>query len=145
MALSDELTKLTDRAKEAEDRAAAARGKTEADLEQEIATVRAAAEAQAQKLRQAADESKGKLSVWWNDLQRSWNAHIAKIREDVDAKRGEHDLQRAEHRADEAERDAAFAVDFALAAIEEADYAVLDATLARQKADGLAKQQGTPA
>ena len=116
------------------------------DLEQDVAKARASAEAQADKLRQAADERKGKLSVWWNDLQRSWNAHIAKIREDVDTKRAEHDVGRAEHRAERAEDDAAFAIDYAIAAIEEAEYAVLDATLARQKADELSKQgSGAPA
>jgi hypothetical protein len=41
--------------------------------------------------------------------------------------------------ADGAEADADFAVDFAIAAIEEAEYAVLDATLARMKADELAR------
>ena len=40
----------------------------------------------------------------------------------------------------EGEDDAAFAIDFALAAIDEAEYAVLDATLARQKADALSEQ-----
>ncbi len=146
MALSDQLSRLAASAKEAQDRAAAARSKAGTDLEQDVAEARASAEAQADKLRQAADERKGKLSVWWNDLQRSWNAHIAKIREEVDAKRAEHDVDRAEHRAERAEDDAAFAIDYAIAAIEEAEYAVLDATLARQKADELSKEgSGAPA
>ena len=41
--------------------------------------------------------------------------------------------RRAEHRAD----DAVFAIEFAYAAIEEAEYAVLDAELARMEADEL--------
>lgn len=146
MTLSDQLSALAASAKEAEDRAAAARSKAGTDLEQDVAKARASAEAQADKLRQAADQRKGKLSVWWHDLQRSWNTHIAKIREDVDAKRAEHDVDRAKHRAERAEDDAAFAIDYAMAAIEEAEYAVLDATLARQKADELAGQgSGAPA
>jgi hypothetical protein len=44
----------------------------------------------------------------------------------------------AQRTADGAEADADFAVDYALAAIEEAEYAVLDATLARMEADELA-------
>ena len=36
------------------------------------------------------------------------------------------------------EKDASFAVDYAYAAIEEAEYAVLDARLARMNADDLA-------
>jgi hypothetical protein len=115
-------------------------GRAKADLEHEIATTRASAEAQADKLRQEADARMGKLAVWWNDLQRSWNAHIAQIREDIDAKWAAHDVDRTERRAVSAEEDAALAIDFAIAAIEEAEYAALDATLARQKADELAEQ-----
>ena len=47
---------------------------------------------------------------------------------------------RAQHRAERAEDDTALAIDFALAAIDEAGYAVLDATLARQKVDALSEQ-----
>ena len=135
MAQSDDLSKLAARAKEVEDRAAAARAADKAVLEQDVATARASAQAQAEKLHQRADAGKGKLSVWWHDLQRSWNEQVAKIREDVEAKRAEHDAERAQRRAEGAEEDAAFAIDFAYAAIEEADYAVLDAILARKEAE----------
>ena len=53
--------------------------------------------------------------------------HVAKLRDDVDTKRAEHDADRAEHRAD----DAMFALEFSYSAIEEAEYGVLDAELAR--------------
>ena len=43
---------------------------------------------------------------------------------------------------DHAEDDAIAAVDFALAALEEAEYAVLDARLARMEADDLAAASG---
>jgi hypothetical protein len=138
MAASDELSKLAARAKEAEDHAVAARGKAKADLEQDVESARASARDQADKLRAQADANKGKLSVWWNDLQRSWDEHIEKIRANIDSKRAEHDLDKARSNADNAEDDAAFAVAYAYAAIEEAEYAVLDATLARMEADELA-------
>jgi hypothetical protein len=137
MAASDELTKLAARAKEAEDRTAAARSKAKADLERDVETARTSAQAQADKLRQSAEENKGKLSAWWHDLERSWNEHIAKIHDDVDHRRAEHDVERARSYADNAEDDAVFAVQYAYAAIEEAEYAVLDATLARKEADEL--------
>jgi hypothetical protein len=44
-------------------------------------------------------------------------------------------VDRAEKIAEKREDDAAFAVEFAYAAIEEAEYAVLDAALARTEAD----------
>ena len=74
MAMSEDLTGLAARVKEAEDHATAARAKTKAEVEQDMATVRASAEARADKLRQDAEDHKSKLSVWWHDLERSWNA-----------------------------------------------------------------------
>ena len=138
MALSDQLTGLAARAKEAEDRAAAAQGKAKADLQAQVETARASAQAQAQKLRESADANKNRLSVWWNDLQRSWNEHVAKIREDIETKRAEHDVDGARRIAEKREDDAAFAVEFAYAATEEAEYAVLEAALARMDADEVA-------
>jgi len=64
MTASDELTKLAARAKQAEQRAAAAGGKARADLQQEVEAARASAQEQAEKLRQSADEGKDKISVW---------------------------------------------------------------------------------
>jgi hypothetical protein len=137
MALSDQLTELAARAKNAELRAAAAQGKTKADVQADVEEARASAQDRAKKLRESADASKNKLSVWWYDLQRTWNEHVAKIREDIDAKRAEHDVDRAQRRAERTADDAVFAIDFAYAAIEEAEYAVLDAELARMEADEL--------
>jgi vacuolar-type H+-ATPase subunit I/STV1 len=142
MALSDDMTRLAARVKEAEDRVTAAQGEAKGDLERDVATVRASAEAQTDKLRQDAEAGKGKLSVGWHDLQRSWNEHLAKIRDDVDAKRAEHDVERAQGRAERAEDDARFAVDFAYSAVVEAEYAMLDATLTRTETDELTQQSG---
>ena len=47
-------------------------------------------------------------------------------------------LKAAQRAADSAEDDAAWAIDYAYAAIDEADYAVLQAMLARMDADALA-------
>ena len=45
-------------------------------------------------------------------------------------------------RADNAEDDAEFAIQYAVAAIDEAEYAVLDASLARKEAEELSDQAG---
>jgi hypothetical protein len=141
MAPRDDVSRLSARAKEAEEHAADAATKGRAELEERVASARAAAKAQAEKLQQMADEHKGKLSAWWHDLQRSWNEHTAKMRADFDAKRAEHDVEKAERRAERAETDAAYAIDYAYAAIDEADYAVLNAMLLRKEADELAGTQ----
>ena len=138
MALSDELTKLAARAKEAEDHAAAAQAKAKDDLEQDVKQSRAAAQVQADQLRESAAAHQDKISAWWHDVQRTWSQHVAEIKDDVADRRAEHNLDRAQKRADNAEEDAAFAIDYASAAIGEAEYAVLDASLARMDADELA-------
>jgi len=137
MALSDQLTKLAARAKEAEDHAAAARDKARADAEADLETSRAAAQTQAEQLREAADAGKGKVSDWWNDVQKRWNEHVAKVQENIESKKADMDTAKAQRDADNAEDDALFAIDFAYAAIGEAEYAVLDAVVARKKADEL--------
>ena len=107
MALSDQLTELSARAKQAEDRAAAARDKSKADVQADVETARASAQDRAKKLRESAEANKNKLSVWWYDLQRTWNEHVAKIRDDIEGKRAEHDVDRAERRAEHRADDAA--------------------------------------
>jgi hypothetical protein len=134
MAVSDDLTKLAARAKEAEERVAAAREKSKADLEADLEYARGVGEEEAKGLRETAEEGKGRISDRWNDVQEAWNQAIAKVREDVDARKAEHDLHKAQRGAERAEDDARFAIDFAYSAIVEAEYAVLDADLARMEA-----------
>jgi hypothetical protein len=138
MTLSDQLTKLAARAKQAEDRSAAAKTKARADLQQDVKDSREASQEQADQLRKTAQDNQAKLSDWWTGVQQSWSDHIAMVRQNVDDKRAEHDLKSAQRAADSAEEDAAYAIDYAYGAIDEAEYAVLDATLARMDADNLA-------
>jgi hypothetical protein len=137
MALSDQLSKLAVRAKEAEDRVAAAKTKARAQLEQDVQQARDDARADADELSKAAEADKESISAWWAGVQKSWNEHIGEIRRNIDQKKAEHDVKVANREADVAERDAAFAVDFALGAVEEAEYAGLYATLARMDAEGM--------
>jgi hypothetical protein len=75
-------------------------------------------------------------------VQRSWNEQVAQIREDVESKKTELDVHTAQKRAEHTEDDAAFAVEFAYSAVVEAEYAVLDAVLARMDADEKSEQAG---
>lgn len=133
MALSDHLGELSVRAKMAETRAVAARNKAKVDLETDVSAARASAQAQAQKLRETAEAGEVKVSDWWTDVQKSWNDHVATIRENVDHKKAQHDLAEARRTAETADDDALYAIDYAFAALEEAEYAVLDAELARME------------
>ena len=143
--LADELTKLAARAQEAENRATAARGKAKTDLEQDIESARASAQAQSEKLRTKAEEGRGNISAWWTDVQKSWDAHVAELRDRVQTKKAEHDVHVAQKKAENAEADADFAIDFAYGAVVEAEYAVLDAVLARMEADELTQGAGATA
>jgi hypothetical protein len=139
MALSDQLTKLAARAKQAEDRAAAAKVEAKADVEQDLKEVRESSRARADAASAAIEKDKEKVSSWWADVQRSWNKHIAAARDDRSEMRAAHDRKVAEHRAEQAEADASFAIDFAYGAVEEAEHAVLASVLARMDADELAE------
>jgi hypothetical protein len=145
MAQPNDLSKLSARAKEAEDRVAAAREKAKADVETDRENARAVGEQQAEDLREHAEEGKGQISDRWADVQRAWNDAIAGARADIQGKKEEHDLHKAQRRADRAEEDARFAIDFAYSAIVESEYAVLDAAVARREADELSEQTGATA
>jgi len=138
MALSDQLSDLARRAKQVEDRVAAANAKTKADLEADVKDARESAQEQADGLRSKAQKGKGKLSAQWDGLQQSWHDHVAAVRKGAEDRRAAHDLKAAQRAAENADEDAAFAIDYAYAAIEEAQYAVLDADLAHREADELA-------
>jgi hypothetical protein len=139
MAVSDQLTKLAARAKELEDRAAAMKTQTKSDVEKAVKDAQQAAQAQADELRKNAEAGKGSISAWWDNVQKSWNEHLAAVRKNVGDKRAAHDLKSAQRNADQADDDAAFAIDYAYAAIDEAEYAVLDAQLAHMEVDELTK------
>ena len=152
MAVSDQLTKLADelrklsaRAQEAETRAGSARDKAKADLEQDVDSARASTQAHADELRAKAEERKGSISAWWTNVQKSWDDHVAEVRGHLETKKEQHDVRVAQRRAETADADAEFAIDFAYSAVVEAEYAVLDAVLARKEADELAATAGATA
>ena len=138
MALSDALSTMSAQAKEAEDEFRAAQGAQRAKVEEQITRVRTSAEQSRDALRSRAGEAKTEVSSWWHDLHQEWEAQVQKVRANVAEKREEHDVKHAAKRADMAEADAEFAISIAKAAIEEAEYASLEAVLARAKADELA-------
>ena len=138
MTVSEQLTKLAARAKEAEDNVAAAQAQNKAALEQDLETARASAQAQAKKLRESADAGEESVSHWWNEVQMNWNEHVATVQANIEGKKAEVDHTKAQHHADHAEVDAGFAIEYADAAIAEAEYAVLNALVARKQAAELA-------
>jgi hypothetical protein len=140
---TENLARLTSRAREAEQKAADAARQTRTDLEKTVQASRESAEAEAAKLQASAEVAKDQLDDAWAQQQQAWNDHVALLRERIDQKKSEIDTVRAENRAEAAETDAMFAIDFAYSAIEEAEYATLQAVLARSEAtDAAANSSG---
>ena len=75
-------------------------------------------------------------------VQSSWNERADAAREEIASKKAEHDVHRARKAADEAEDQASLVIDLAYSAVVEAEYAALDAYLARAKADELSAAAG---
>jgi hypothetical protein len=138
---SEKFTKLSERAAEAERRVAAAQNQAKAEVELSAQKAREAVQANADKQREAADAAQTHVSDSWNDLQKSWSEHIAKVHEDLRFSKAAFDATTAVTRAEDADGDAISAIDFATGAIEEAESAVLDAISAWKDADELLKKQ----
>lgn len=143
MALSAQLSKLSMRTKALEDRFATAKEEARADLEQDVKVAREESQANAEALRKSVETTQAEVTAWWDDVARAWNKHVATVRQHVDDRVAAHDLKTAQRDAEEADEYASYLIDYTYAAVEEAEFAVLDATLAHKRADELAAQMGS--
>jgi vacuolar-type H+-ATPase subunit I/STV1 len=139
--LSEQLTELAARAKRSEDFVNAANAKNRAYLDDQRETLKKSIATGKAQMSADAAVTQDKTRTWWNDTRQSIDARVAELRAERDDHRAAHDLKKAERRAEDAEEDAAYAVDFALQMLDEAEYAVADATLARIDADELAASE----
>jgi hypothetical protein len=137
MSLSDQLGKLAERAKQAETRAVAAQHKAASDLRADVAAARATAQAEAQKLRESAEDGRGEISDRRLSVQQTWSEYVDAVHRTIDEANAEVDLAQARRAADTAESDASYAIDYAYAMIEQAESDVLHAEYARMNADDL--------
>jgi hypothetical protein len=78
--------------------------------------------------------------TWWSDTKASMKRPLDEVRARVDIRQSEHELHRALRAADAAEEDAAAAIEVAAYFLNVAEYAIIDATLARMAADDLAAE-----
>ena len=133
--LSEQLADLSVRAKSAEQALDSAEkeahDKVVARKEQAHAAATKAVEKVNQDIKSANDTA-----------TRNWGAVKAKIADDVNHLKAnvahakhEHDVKRAENKADRLEWEAGFAIDYAIAAVEQARLAVLDAVDGRLAAE----------
>jgi hypothetical protein len=142
MALSDQLSRLAVRAKQAEDRFATARTQARDGLEEDVRKARVDTAAAAEKLHGNSAAASDRADAWVEGIQRSWSDHVAEARRRMDARKARHDAKVTERYAEDAEDYAESMIALAYSAIEESEYAALESVLARQDADA-AKAAGS--
>lgn len=136
--LSEQLSELSDRARKVEDTVGAARERDRTRLEAQQTALKTSVEAGKAKVGEDVTGAKAGMQARWDDVRSSVDQRFAEMRETAKERHNERDIRKAEHHADVAEQDAADAVDLALFVLDEAEYAVIDAVIARADADDLA-------
>ena len=92
---------------------------------------RAAAMATAEKVNQSIQSAKDTATRNWSAVRTKIAADINALKADVAHKKHDVDVKLAESHANQLETDASFAIGYAIASIEQAEWAVLDAVVAR--------------
>jgi hypothetical protein len=135
MALSDALINLGNQAKELEDSAAGARQENEAKLRARTNELRTSIAEAKSNMDTKVDEKSAEISSRWKQMQTSVADGFESLRNQAEARRADRAVARAERTAENAEFDAEVAVTFAVYALQEAEYYVLAAAVARADAD----------
>ncbi|GGM23292.1 hypothetical protein GCM10010129_79610 [Streptomyces fumigatiscleroticus] len=140
-ALSEQLSELAERARKVEDVVAAAREDNRARLEtkqRELQKAVTEGKARADQRITAARETERQR---WNALHTSVDQWFAELRAGEEKRRAERDVRKAQHRADMLEEDAVNTINLAVYVLDQAEYAVIDAVVARADADDLAQHK----
>jgi predicted component of type VI protein secretion system len=142
--LSESLEALSARVRKLEDSATAAFESDRAKLELRRGEIDAALTADRNEfeatVRQAADAGRS----WWNDTTDALARPIRALRNRHEERQSAHELHRAIRIAEAAEEDAAVAIEISTHWLNIAEYAVIDATLARMAADELTAKAPAP-
>ena len=133
--LSQQLADLSVRAKHAEDAFSAAQKEAHDKIEARKQKARADATTAVEKVNQKIKSANDDAVRDWNAVKAKVTADIAVLRANVAEAKHDHDVKRAERRADRLEWEAGFAIDYAIASVEQAKLAVLDAIDSRVEAE----------
>jgi hypothetical protein len=128
--ISELLATMSVRAKNTEDAVAAAEKETHDKVVARIAQAQAAAETAVQMMDQKVKSSKDAASAQWKGMKAKLSADMDSLKSKVAQRKHQLGVKRAENYAEMLDDDAAFAVEYAIASIEEAKVAVLDAIAA---------------
>ncbi|MBZ6079030.1 hypothetical protein [Microvirga puerhi] len=129
--LSELLTELSARAKNAEDHVAAAQQEAHDKIAARREQSRAAVETAITKVNQDIKSAGETAADKWKSLQAKVAADMEALKENMAQRKHERDVKHAENRAERLEWEAALAIDYAAASIEQAELAVYDAIIGR--------------
>jgi hypothetical protein len=129
--LSEQLSELSVRAKHAEDALAGAKKEAHDKVLARKEQARAVATAAVEKVNRDIQSAKDTATKSWTAVRAKIAADINNLKADVAHKKHDLDVKLAEKHADQLEWEAGFAIDYAIASIEQAEWAVLDAVAAR--------------
>ena len=135
MAASETLHELANKAEAASTRLDTAKAKDRDALTKDVEAARTAASDAAETLRTRSSDLQDSVGGWWTGIHESWSQHVTSVRFQIDEKKAERETEQTVRRAERAEDYAAATIALAEAAFREAEYAVLDAMLARMEAD----------
>ena len=133
--LSQQLADLSARAKNAEDAVAAAKKEAHDKMMARREQTRAAATAAFEKMNKDIKSVEDTASQQWGALKAKVAADMNYMKGNIAEFKHERDVKRAENLADRLEREATFAIDYAIASVEQAKLAVLDAVIGRVDAE----------
>jgi seryl-tRNA synthetase len=136
--LAAQFGKISTAAKEADEKIRAAGQGARKKIEEDAARARDKASQAADHLKDRAEASHDKASKHWQDVTNKWHAHVAKMRNNLKNQKAKHEAKEMKVYAEITEGYALDAIDFAEAAVYEAEYAVLDALSARIAAEAMA-------
>jgi hypothetical protein len=133
--LSQQLADLSVRAKNAEDAIAAASNEAHDKIEARKKEARAVAEKAAEKVKEEIQSVRDTAARNWSAVRAKLSADIDALKANVAKAKHDVDVRHAESHAERLEWEAKVSVDYAIAAIEQAKLAVLDAVSSRVKAE----------
>jgi hypothetical protein len=136
--LSESLEDLANRVKVLENSATATFEADRAKLEKRRHEIDEAFKTDAGEFESAVREAADAGRTWWNDTKASMKRPLDEVRARVEKRQSEHELHHAQRTADTAVEDAAAAIEVAAHFLNVAEYAVIDAALARMAVDDLA-------
>jgi hypothetical protein len=143
--LSDQLSDLSVRAKNVETAVKAAQKEGHDKLVSRTAEARASATAAVDKVKQSIKDARDAGSTKWGAMEAKLGADLDVLKARVMEKKSAIDASIAEHEAEDTEEAASFAIDYAIAAVEQAKLAVFDAISARLDAEAAKAARKTTA